>query len=116
MKQYEALCTCLSRRAIHIEVPYSLNTNLFFMCLRRFIGWRGNVYLIRSNNGLKFIGASAELIHAFQEIDHSRISKYLEEHGREWIYWGKKPLHLQVTWGEFGNNKFGMLEQSLIPY
>ena len=38
MRQYWALSTCLFRRAIHTEVPYSLNTDLFIMCLRRFIG------------------------------------------------------------------------------
>ena len=51
------------------------------MCLRRFIGQRGYVRFVRSDNGSNFIGASAELIQAFQEMDHSRINNYLEEHG-----------------------------------
>ena len=46
--------------------------------------------MIRSNNGLTFIVVSAKMIHAFQEINHSS-SKYLEEHGGEWIYWKKNP-------------------------
>ena len=54
------------------------------MCLRRFIGRRGNVHLIRSDNGSNFIGASAELIQTFQ-MDHSRISNYLDKHSGEWI-------------------------------
>ena len=47
--------------------------------------------MIRSENGSNFTGASAELIQAFQEIDHSRISNYLEEHGGEWIDWKRNP-------------------------
>ena len=49
LKQYGALCTCLSSRAIHIEVTFSLNTDSFILCLRRFIGRRENVHLIRSD-------------------------------------------------------------------
>ena len=44
-----------------------------------------------SNNGSNFIGASAELIQAFQGIDHSRFSNYLEEHGGKWINWTRNP-------------------------
>ena len=74
MKRYGAVYTCLSSRAIHIEVMYSLSTIFLIMCLRGFIGQKGNVRLIKSNNGSNFIGDSAELIQAFQEMDHSRIS------------------------------------------
>ena len=87
LKWYGALYTCLSSRVIHIEMTYLLNTDLFIMCLKRFISQKRNVRLIRSNNGLNFTGASAELIQAFQEMNHSGISNYLEEHGGEWINW-----------------------------
>ena len=60
-------------------------------CLRRFISPRGNACLIRSDNGSNFIAASAELIHAFQEMENSRISKYWEKHGGEWINWKINP-------------------------
>ena len=75
------------------------------MCLRRFIGRRGNVRLIRSDNGSNFTGASAELIQAFQEMDHSRISNYLEEHGGEWINWKRNP--------PFASNMGGVWEQQI---
>ena len=47
IKQYGALYTCLSSRVIYTEVTYSLSTNSFIMCLRRFINQRGNICLIR---------------------------------------------------------------------
>ena len=81
LKRYGTLYTCFSSSATHIEVTYSLKNKLFIMCLRRFIGRRRNVRLIRSGNGSNFTGASAKLIQAFQEMNHSRISNYLEEHG-----------------------------------
>ena len=47
--------------------------------------------MIRSNNGSNLVGASAELIHAFQEMDHIKITNFLEENGGEWIHWKRNP-------------------------
>ena len=47
--------------------------------------------MIRSDNGSNFIGASSELVHAFQEMDHLRISNYLKEHSGEWMNWKRNP-------------------------
>ena len=91
VKRYGALYTCLSSRAIHIEVVHSVSTDSFIISLRRFVGRRGNVRMIRSDNGSNLAGASAELICAFQEMDHIKITNFLEENGGEWIHWKKNP-------------------------
>ena len=65
-KRHGALFTCLLSRAFHIEVIHSMTTDFFIMYLRRFIGRRGYVWMIRTNNGTNFVGASAELIESFQ--------------------------------------------------
>ena len=91
-KRYGALFTCLSSRAVHIEVSHSMTTDSFIMCLRRFIGRRGYVRVIRTDNGTNFVGASAELIESFQEMDHVKIGEFLQQHGGEWIWWKRNPL------------------------
>ena len=88
-KRHGALFTCLLSRAFHIEVIHSMTTDSFIMCLRRFIGRRGYVRMIRTNNGTNFVGASAELIESFQEIDHVKIGEFLQQNGGEWICWKK---------------------------
>ena len=77
--------TCLCSRAIHIEVVQSLETDSFILSLRGFIGRRGNIRLMRSDNGTSFVGAIKELRKAFQEMDHNQISQYLQTHGAYWI-------------------------------
>ena len=90
-KRYGALFTCLSSRAVHIEVSHSMTTDSFIMCLRRFIGRRGYVRVIRTDNGTNFVGASAELIESFQEMNHLKIGEFFQQHGGEWIWWKRNP-------------------------
>ena len=96
MKRYGEVFTCLCSRAIHIEVAQSLETDSFILSLRRFIGRRGNIRLMRSDNGTNFVGAIKELRKAIQEMDHNQISQYLQRHGVDWITWIKN--HVSHGW------------------
>ena len=91
VKRYDALYSCLLSRTIHIEVVYSLSTYLFIMSLRRFVECRGNVWMIRSDNGSNLVWASTELFRAFQEMDHIKIGNFLEENGGEWMIFKRNP-------------------------
>ena len=76
VKRYGALYICLSSRAIHTEVVYSLPTDSFTLSLRRFVGHRDTVRISRSDYGSNFAGASTELSWAFQEMDHIQIGNF----------------------------------------
>ena len=76
-KRYYAQYTCLSNRTIHIEVVHSLSTDSFIMSLGRHVGCRDKVKITRFDNGLNFVSATAELICAFQQMDHIEISNIL---------------------------------------
>ena len=91
VKRYGALYTCLSSRATHIEVVYSLSTDSFIMSLRRFVGRRGNVKMIRYDNGSSLVGALTEITRAFQEVGHIKIGDFLKENGGEWMIWKRNP-------------------------
>ena len=86
-KRYGAMFTCLSSRAVHIEVTSNLTTDSFIQALRRLINRRGNVRMIRSDNGTNFVGASIELKKAFGEMDEKSINDFLMELGGEWVSW-----------------------------
>ena len=105
-KQKEIKChgvmfTCLYDCAIQIEVAHSLDTDSFLLTLQRFIGRRGNIQQMRSDNGSNFVGAVKELWKSFQDMNHSRINKYLQMHGADWITWINNPLmagHMGGVW------------------
>lgn len=56
-KRWGALFTCLTIRAVHIEIASSLNTDSCIMCIRNFISRRGCPIEMYSDNGTNFHGA-----------------------------------------------------------
>ncbi|XP_068738639.1 uncharacterized protein [Montipora capricornis] len=60
-KRYGALFTCLTIRAVHIEIVHSMDTESFINALRRFIARRGRPEEIRSDNGGNFVKGEKEL-------------------------------------------------------
>ena len=61
------------------------------MYLRRFIGGRGYVRVIRTDNGTNLVCASVELIESFQEMDHVKIGEFLQQNSSEWVWLKRKP-------------------------
>ncbi|XP_055615232.1 uncharacterized protein LOC129761532 [Toxorhynchites rutilus septentrionalis] len=57
VKRWVALFTCLTIRAVHVEVAHNLTTDSCVKCIRRFICRRGSPAEIYSDNGTNFQGA-----------------------------------------------------------
>ena len=93
LKRYGIIYTCLNSRACHLESVNSMDTDSFIMCLRRFIGRRGPVRLVRCDNGSNFVGARNELMKAINELDDQAIGMYLMEQNSDFISWKFNPPH-----------------------
>ncbi|XP_045541545.1 uncharacterized protein LOC123723049 [Papilio machaon] len=63
-KRWVALFTCLTTRAIHLELVYSLTADSAIMALRRMAARRGWPRVVYSDNGTNFRGASKEIYQA----------------------------------------------------
>ena len=74
LKRYGAMFVCLASRAVHIEVTHQINTDSFIQVLQRMIARRGNVRLIKSDNGTNFLGAESKLKRVFLGMDNKEIS------------------------------------------
>ena len=85
LKRYGALFTCLSSRAIHIEVATDLSTDAFMNALRRFLSVRGPIRLLRSDCGTNFIGTLSEQKAALSELDQSHIKQFLLSKGCDYV-------------------------------
>ncbi|XP_028406775.1 uncharacterized protein LOC114529217 [Dendronephthya gigantea] len=86
VKRYGVLFTCLSIRAIHIEVASSLETGSFINALRRFIARRGQPEVIRSDNGGNFVKGEKELREAVKEWNQSQIHDFLLQRNIKWLF------------------------------
>ena len=101
MKRYGLIFTCFSCRAIHLEMTNSLDTDSFVLGLRRFIGRRGPVRSITSDNGGNFITAEGEFKRGVQEMNHNKISDFLLSQDCDWIQWERNPpisSHMGGVW------------------
>ncbi|KFD65640.1 hypothetical protein M514_22235 [Trichuris suis] len=59
VKRYGLIFTCLTTRAAHLEVAYTMDVHSFIGALRRFIARRGCPSTIVSDNAKTFVGTNA---------------------------------------------------------
>ncbi|CAG7817993.1 unnamed protein product, partial [Allacma fusca] len=86
IKRYGVLFTCLSIRAIHLEVAPDLSTDAAINAIRRFIARRGAPEELWSDNGTNFRGADNELKRALSEIDGETIQRTFATKGITWRF------------------------------
>lgn len=60
-KVWGVIFTCFATRAVHLELADSLAADCFINVFRRFIGRRGEVAEIWSDNGTNLVGGEREL-------------------------------------------------------
>ncbi|XP_077973538.1 uncharacterized protein LOC144428324 [Styela clava] len=86
VKVYGCLFTCLSIRAVHIELASSLSTDDFIDALRRFTGRRGRPVHIYCDNGSNFVGACRELKESISKWNEQSIANYLRQRDVEFNF------------------------------
>ena len=69
--------TCLSSRAIHIDVVKEMTSSSFINALKRFIAIRGNVNIFRSDRGTNFVGAVRKLNFTAINVENGTVSNIL---------------------------------------
>ncbi|KAM9741924.1 uncharacterized protein ACNS7B_012839 isoform 1-T4 [Menidia menidia] len=91
-KRWAIMFTCMSARAVHIEVIESLDTSSCINTLRRFFALRGPAKQLLSDRGTNFIGASKEL-----GMDKS-MQQYLSDQGCTWEFNPPHASHMGGSW------------------
>ena len=87
-KCYGVLFTCLSVRAVYIDVACDYSTQGFMMVLRRFSSIRGWPNVFYSDRGTQLVGASKELTDVISNLDWNKIKDSTRKDGKvsEWKF------------------------------
>ncbi|XP_043067338.1 uncharacterized protein [Drosophila bipectinata] len=85
-KRWVALFTCLTTRAIHLEIAHDLSTDSCIIAIRNFMSRRLPVVRIRSDNGKNFVGADRETNWFSEVFEPVQIQGELSSKGVEWIF------------------------------
>ncbi|XP_058816165.1 uncharacterized protein LOC131679452 [Topomyia yanbarensis] len=97
-KRWGMLATCLTVRAIHIEVVHSLTTSSCIMAIRNFVARRGQPRKFYSDRGTNFIGAEREIERLGEAVDHDEIIKELTSSVGEWTFNPPLAPHMGGSW------------------
>ena len=76
VKRYGCIFTCLTVRAVHLEISHNLTTDSFINALRRFLARRGPPEQFYSDNGTNLVGATRLLRQALRNWNQYQISDY----------------------------------------
>lgn len=98
VKRYGVVFTCLTVRAVHIEISESLSTDSFLMALRRFLSRRGAVKMFRSDNGTNFVGGVNELKRCIESWNKEQIHDFLLQQNIKWVFNAPGASHAGGVW------------------
>ena len=96
LKRWVALFTCLTIRAVHLEVVENADTDSFISCLRRFVNRRGCPEVLYSDNGSNFVGAKNELKEC--EIDNKKVGDFCANIQIKWEFNPPSAPHMGGVW------------------
>jgi hypothetical protein len=97
-KRYGCIYTCLTIRAIHLEVLDTMDTDSFLNGFRRFVARRGRPRKVWSDNGTNIVGGRTELIKALREVEKSAIHQYSVQEEIEWHFNPPQASHMGGIW------------------
>ncbi|KFD62107.1 hypothetical protein M514_25709 [Trichuris suis] len=81
------LFTCLTIRAVYLDIAQSLSTEDFLLVLRRFVSLYGKPESVYPDNGRNFVGVARELRRAVQTLNgDDALKKYTASEGIRWKF------------------------------
>ncbi|XP_062713510.1 uncharacterized protein LOC134290392 [Aedes albopictus] len=100
VKRWAALFTCLTVRAVHLELTHSLSAKSCIMAFRRFVVRRGAPLEVYSDNGTNFVGASRQLseeLKTIQDINSQCASTFTNTY-TTWHFNAPAAPHMGGPW------------------
>ncbi|XP_046869388.1 uncharacterized protein LOC124462036 [Drosophila willistoni] len=95
-KRWGVIFTCLTIRAVHIELACSLDTASCIMCIRNFINRRGTPREIYSDNGTNFKAAEKIICDKAQTINFNAVQPAFDD--IKWKFNPPAAPHMGGAW------------------
>ena len=90
-KRCLCLFTCVSTRAVYLEIAYSLDTASFLNAFSRMVARRGKPEVMISDNGTNFPSSDRELRDLVSTLDQSRIKEHVVHDAIQWRFTSPLP-------------------------
>ncbi|XP_065944078.1 uncharacterized protein [Magallana gigas] len=97
-KRWAVMFSCLSSRAVHIEVIEEMSSSSFINALRRFVAIRGSVKEFRSDRGTNFVGSTESLGIDAINVEDRPVNKFLLDNRTVWIFNSPHSSHMGGAW------------------
>ena len=97
-KRWGVLMTCLTTRAVHLELAHTLSASSTILALQRLAARRGSPSVIYSDNGTNFRGTCTELKSEIQRINTDKQREYALRNGMKWIFNPPDAPHMGGAW------------------
>lgn len=97
-KRWGMLATCMTTRAVHIEIAHSLSTSSCVMAIRNMIARRGIPRQIYCDRGTNFVGASRELARIAKDLNHEAIMSEIVSPDTQWSFNPPSSPHMGGSW------------------
>ena len=103
-KRWGCLFTCLTVRAVHIEIVPKLDTDSCLNAIMWFITRRGKPIKMISDNGTNFVGADREFKEYVAAWNKERIEEHLVQQGIRWKFNPPATPHFGGVWEKLVRN------------
>lgn len=97
-KRYGVIFTCLTVRAVHLEIVHSVTTDSMIMALRRMAARRGWPRHLMSDNGTNLRGADTELKRSIRDLDQEALKVEAAGNATEWTFIPPASPHWGGAW------------------
>ena len=97
-KRWGLLFTCLTTRAVHVEVVPSMYTSSCLMRVERFVSHWGTPAMMWSDNGTNIIGGEKELRECMEKWNTLNIAADLAHKGIRWRFKPPSAPHQGGIW------------------
>lgn len=98
VKRWVVLFTCLTVRAIHMEVAYSMTTKSCIEAIRNFICLRGHPSEFYSDRGTNLVGTNNERQRNLQEVNLNQLAATYTTPDCNWNFNPPESKHMGGVW------------------